>query len=293
MSSAFDQYHRSLTLLSASLKTKIHNIHRATNMSPYKKLALITTATSKYNKKVKKLTQTYEQHKQKEQKEKEKEKEKAIKRKEALIQMKHDVVIVVARYNENIEWTKQLPNVRIYNKGSPIPYAITLPNVGREGHTYYTHLVENYDNLPDYTIFLQGNPFDHSPHILENIYMYLAQMQNSNDDLDFAFLSEEILECSLQGCQFHPNLPLMEVYQHLFLENENEEKDEDDKKDNNILVDPAFRFRFGAGAQFIVSKRSIRQRPKAFYSKIVKLLEYDINPIEGFVIERFHELVFR
>ena len=201
--------------------------------------------------------------------------------------MMNRCAIIVARYNENIEWTKQLHNVRIYNKGTPLlenePTVIALPNVGREGHTYYSHLVENYDNLPDYTIFLQGNPFDHSPHILANIHTYLVHMQEPNFDMDFAFLSENILECSLQECIFHPNLPLMDVYKHLFA---------DDMYTHNVDVDPAFRFRFGAGAQFIVSKKIIHQRPKEFYKKIVELLEHDINPIEGFVIERFHKLIF-
>ena len=53
------------------------------------------------------------------------------------------------------------------------------------------------------------------------------------------------------------------------------------------------KFRFGAGAQFIVSKKRILHKSKAFYSKIVKMLDTNINPIEGFVIERFHELIFK
>ena len=51
-------------------------------------------------------------------------------------------------------------------------------------------------------------------------------------------------------------------------------------------------FKFGAGAQFIVSKKNILQRPKNFYLKIIVMLENNINPIEGFVIERFHNLIF-
>ena len=51
-------------------------------------------------------------------------------------------------------------------------------------------------------------------------------------------------------------------------------------------------FKFGSGAQFIVSKTKILQRPKEFYLKIVKMLENSINPIEGYVIERFHNLIF-
>jgi len=50
-------------------------------------------------------------------------------------------------------------------------------------------------------------------------------------------------------------------------------------------------FVFGAGAQFIVSKKNIIKNPKTFYLKIVEMLEYNINPIEGYVIERFHKII--
>lgn len=49
---------------------------------------------------------------------------------------------------------------------------------------------------------------------------------------------------------------------------------------------------FGAGAQFIVSKSKILKNNKAFYENIVKLLEYDVNPLEGYDIERFHKYIF-
>lgn len=51
-------------------------------------------------------------------------------------------------------WTKLLSNVIIYNKGTPQRCnQILLNNVGREGHTYYKHICDNYDNLADYTFF--------------------------------------------------------------------------------------------------------------------------------------------
>ena len=88
--------------------------------------------------------------------------------------------IIVSRYNENVEWTKQFLNVIIYNKGIPLKdnfNEILLNNVGREGHTYYKHIYDNYDNLTDYTIFLQGNPFDHSPNIISNLNKYINSTQ--------------------------------------------------------------------------------------------------------------------
>lgn len=186
------------------------------------------------------------------------------------------ICIIVARYNENIEWTKQFSNVIIYNKGNKLDgdyNEILLSNVGREGHTYYKYIYDNYDNLEDYTIFLQGNPFDHSPNIISNLNKYI----NSTDlSIDFEFLSEEILGCNLLHCPYHLfPLPLIDTYEKIF----NERKTDMD-------------FIFGAGAQFIVSKKLILNKPKDFYLKIVELLQYDINPVEGFVIERFHKLIF-
>ena len=182
--------------------------------------------------------------------------------------------IVVARYNENIKWTEQFSNVIIYNKGPPLKgkyNEIYLNNVGREGHTYYKHIYDNYENLSDYTIFLQGNPFDHSRNIISNLKKYV---NNKELNIDFEFLSEMISECNLDGCKHHRGLPLISCYEKIFNE----------KKEN-------MNFNFGLGAQFIVAKKKILQRPKDFYLKIIKMLEYSKRPIEGCVIERFHKLI--
>jgi hypothetical protein len=83
-----------------------------------------------------------------------------------------NVEIVIARYNEDISWINKIPSktkITIYNKGiDDIKYpSIKLPNVGRESHTYLTHIIDNYDNLADTTIFTQGEPFFHSPNFIE------------------------------------------------------------------------------------------------------------------------------
>jgi hypothetical protein len=186
--------------------------------------------------------------------------------------------IIVARYNENVEWSKQFSNVIIYNKGSKLDNSyneVFLNNVGREGHTYYKYIFDNYENLSDYTIFLQGNPFDHSPNVISNLNKYI---NNKDLSIDFDFLSENIhyssldLECSTywQCANIHKN------WERVFgLNNGNHE------------------CIFGAGAQFIVSKKNILKNTKEFYENIIKMLEYDINPLEGYDIERFHKYIFK
>jgi hypothetical protein len=127
--------------------------------------------------------------------------------------------IVVARCDEDISWTKQFKNVIIYIKGKPIEgdyKLIRLPNVGREGHTYYKHICDNYDNLDDYTVFLQGNPFDHSPDLVKDLSKYIDAIDNAELDVDFEFLSNQVTGCNLSGCRFHRRIPLIEVYEKLF-----------------------------------------------------------------------------
>ena len=79
--------------------------------------------------------------------------------------MKLDVVI--ARFNEDLLWTRELMGCQlfVYNKGEgPEP---RLDNGGREAHTYLHHIVTKYAELPDWTIFTQGNPLDHCPNFVK------------------------------------------------------------------------------------------------------------------------------
>jgi Protein of unknown function (DUF3431) len=178
--------------------------------------------------------------------------------------------LIVSRYNENVEWTKQFNNVLIYNKGEHLDgyeNVIKLDNVGREGHTYYKHIYDNYDNISKYNIFLQGNSF--------NIISKINYCQNEeNLDIDFCFLGK-LLDSNIAGCPHHGGLDIRGVYANLF----GERKDE-------------YPLQFSPGAQFIVSKNQIIKRSKDFYLKIVKMLEYSIHPIEGFIIERLHKNIF-
>ena len=204
--------------------------------------------------------------------------------------------IIVSRYNEPINWTNEFPNVLIYNKGvndlDESYNQIMLDNVGREGHTYYKYIVDNYDNLKDYTCFLQGNPFDHSPNIIDNLHRCIEDLNTMSFNIintiptplqplkcciiDFRYLSERVfrttldLECSrnMQCKNIHSN------FEKIF---------------GMKCTDDCI---FGAGAQFIVSKDRILKRPVQFYETIVKMLEYTIDPIEGHDIERFHKYIF-
>jgi hypothetical protein len=79
-----------------------------------------------------------------------------------------DILLVISRYNEDLQWLKEEPFNKYpsicYNKGvNDIFYkpdnmtVIKLDNVGRCDHTYIYHIIHNYDNLTEYTMFLPGS----------------------------------------------------------------------------------------------------------------------------------------
>ena len=90
---------------------------------------------------------------------------------------KDDVNLIIARYHENIDWVLAYNDIAIiYNKGNnDIPQFNNIKNInniGREGHTYLYHMKNEYNNLSNYNIFIQGNPFDHNETILYGIDNY-------------------------------------------------------------------------------------------------------------------------
>ena len=81
---------------------------------------------------------------------------------------KINLQLVISRYNEDLEWLKEYPFNKYpsicYNKGNNNDFyrpknmkVVNLKNVGRCDHTYIYHIVNNYDNLYDYIMFLPGS----------------------------------------------------------------------------------------------------------------------------------------
>lgn len=90
---------------------------------------------------------------------------------------RNNINIVIARYNENLDWALPYNDISIvYNKGpddlSGFINLHKIINVGREGHTYLYYIITNYNNLPKRTIFLQGDWFPHNETILFGIDNY-------------------------------------------------------------------------------------------------------------------------
>ena len=91
--------------------------------------------------------------------------------------------LVVARYNENLNWLKTLRDfhgcIHVYDKSNEMNSISTqpdipsdcsftrtcIPNVGREGETYLRYIIDHYEALPEQIWFVQGNPLPHAPQL--------------------------------------------------------------------------------------------------------------------------------
>jgi len=63
----------------------------------------------------------------------------------------------------NLEPTMSLSYFLTTLQKNPKSKILKLPNEGRESDTYLHHIIKNYDNLADLTIFTQAEPHKHSP----------------------------------------------------------------------------------------------------------------------------------
>ena len=174
--------------------------------------------------------------------------------------------IVVARYREDLGWLKILPQdirVTVYNKY--FLEDIHLPNIGREAHTYLYHIIKNYDNLADYTIFCQGAPLDHCPTLFEKLEM---PFENDSGVIWLNKPEQESPEniYSFSAWQHPLGLPVGYFLSFLL----------------HIDINIASEIRFPYGAQYIVHKNNILNRPKDFYEFLIKFL---LDPSENCAIQ--------
>jgi len=75
--------------------------------------------------------------------------------------------ICVARYNEDLDWLETYKNNSvIYNKGPELDKKqfkeiVETKPVGTESYSFFSYLVDHYDNLPEVVAFIQGRVDDH------------------------------------------------------------------------------------------------------------------------------------
>jgi len=182
--------------------------------------------------------------------------------------------LIVARYRENIEWVNKINfEYIIYNKGKDDieQKYIKLRNVGHETDTYLNYIISNYNNLPEISVFCQGNPFDHCHDFIEIV-------NNINDVDSVVWLGTNwgpITKDYMGGPGERP-LPMLEMCKYLF----------DEEYDTNKT------FTFSAGAQYMVPKKYILNKSLSWWKEAHTIFDANIET-SPWVFERLWPMVWK
>ena len=236
--------------------------------------------------------------------------------------------IVIARYNEPTiidgwNWIEFLLDnnfkVFLYNKARSSDPKISdeiknhkncvienLENKGREAGTYLHHIIKNFDRLPEHTLFLQGNPFEHDTDLIES-----SQIGNEKLKLilekgppDTYEKRVRILLENLNHLVLRPGFMPLKYDLHTeplcgttprITSSTTATRNVDRYKNTFKKLFKANYpeiLSFTQGAQFIVSKEAICFREKKFYEKAHALVNNSIRPLEAFIYERYWGIIF-
>jgi hypothetical protein len=180
-----------------------------------------------------------------------------------------DKLIVIAKYKEDIGWTKALADpVIIYDK------SCDLPNVGREAHTYLHHIIQNYNSLNDVTVFTQADPFSHRADFLKWLNQSFSHWTpfvtiRSRKTKEW---TDDLLVDSRLGRPHGNGIRIGEFYEKLF------------------LAPSPGAFAFSPGAIFAVTRAEILAHRRGFYERAIDLC---VNfPKGAWILERLWKKIF-
>ena len=202
--------------------------------------------------------------------------------------------LIISVYNEDYSWINEINKdvkITVYRKGKePLYNEILIKNnVGRDVHTFFYHICENYNNLSDMLYFSQDYPFDHVENYVHIINGGIDECKN-NSIVNFGGFygyhwnsvtvptpkagvmwtlyssnqfgpNNKVLICNSNGYpqDSNPNINVDSVWELLFNE----------PKPNN--------YEFVPGGHFSITKEQILKRSLDFYKSILNLLESDIT----------------
>jgi len=197
--------------------------------------------------------------------------------------------VVIARYQEDVTWAESLPAI-LYNKG---PFTETtleqrpLPNVGREAHTYLHHILHQWNDLADLTLFAQGNTAAHLPRgvevrqFLQNdadvVVPWLVRLKEWLPDGRLWFGEEwKWMEKLATGVIQPARLTMVDWFRQLV---------HIDIRDMDSLA-------YAPGAIFAVRREMIHRHPRIYYEALIRTLMHHTSPEEAYYCEQAWMYIF-
>ena len=183
--------------------------------------------------------------------------------------------IVFVRYKEDrdILINKVKYPHTVYCTGpNPQKDEIPIPNIASETYGFVYHIVKNYDNLPEYTIFSQADPKDH----VESFELAIDSTFTSGFG---SFNYARTIYTQYAG-NWTRLLPIRQLLNALGINFIN---------DNNC---PKLMYYVLPGPHFYLHKDRIRERPKSFYEKLLEFCN-DEKLIDLIINYKYPEWLFK
>lgn len=208
--------------------------------------------------------------------------------------------LVVSNYNTDLEWLKMTydygfspENTIIYDRSdiekdwSHLGKSITSPNVGENIYDMMRFIIENYENLPDISIFVKGNLLSRPGNSDGTSYYYTYPERFIRAIQSNYFLPIE-RDCPVTNIivngggyvekTYYPDSNIPKKYFSTFYEL------------LNLLflnpINPEY-IRFAPGGNYVVPRENILKFSKKFYEKLKKYCSHcEIVCAEAYLIER-------
>ena len=198
------------------------------------------------------------------------------------------ICLIIARYKEDISWLKNYKNFKIiiYNKGPIIKdkefkEIINLKNLGRESHTWLHHIINNYHNLDDDNIFLQGKIDDLNCMAYQNPNDYLRDLKKQG------FSASRLGLLGPFHWQWHVGIEKSKKYKNQWENSEiSRSKIGFRKFAKDLFPEIPLFVSTSYGGCFAVKKELIKKYDIKFYENLLNILNKHSNPIEGHYLER-------
>jgi hypothetical protein len=216
---------------------------------------------------------------------------------------KNNITIIIARYKEDLSYLlsdefKDYPNIIIYNKGDEIKdkeiikrcKIVPLPNVGKCDHTYLHHIIENYQNLSNVTIFLPGS-FYKMEQKRTNAYLVMKKVDETKNTV-FPVINFNV--------PVWENELLYNYVEETYVTRYTDNQDSENNKNIKTTLSPIrpygvwFDHNFPNNTCpyvtfmgiFAISKEDIHKHPVEKYKDLISYVDKDLNPEAAFFIER-------
>jgi hypothetical protein len=210
--------------------------------------------------------------------------------------------LVISNWKSDLEWIKMSgfskENITIYDRSdnpkdwSHLGKFYLSPNVGENIYDIFRFIIENYDDLPDITIFMKGNMII-SETCGEYYYATLDRIKKAFEANTFYPIEKFHGVCKNTGVCPYPTVNdgmYMEPNDNSFTYTGMERKFYNTYNEflEDNFIDPFFPdyIRFAPGANYTVPKQNILSYSKQFYEKLQSYVSYTIVPLEAHILER-------